>query len=58
MTRPDAEGGDAGANADETTVDRSADGELSWYVKGAILFVLLVIAFIVVVDLFEFAGAV
>lgn len=56
MAGPDVEDG---ASADEaTTVDRPGNGELSWYVKGAILFVLLVIAFIVVVDLFELAGAV
>jgi hypothetical protein len=56
MAGPDAEDG---VSADETaTVDRPGDGELSWYVKGAILFVLLVIVFVLVIDLFELVGAV
>jgi hypothetical protein len=54
----ETEDGDDADTSGGERVDRPADGELSWYVKGAILFVLLVIAFIVVVDLFEFAGAV
>jgi hypothetical protein len=39
-------------------VSHSENGSLPWYVKAAILLSLLVIVFVVVVDLFEFAGAV
>jgi hypothetical protein len=35
----------------------ASDDGLPWYVKAAIGLVLLIIAFIIVIDLFEFAAA-
>jgi hypothetical protein len=39
-------------------VERPGDAELPWYVKAAIVLVLLIVAFIVVIDVLELANAV
>ena len=39
-------------------VERPGDAGLPWYVKAAIVLVLLIVAFIVVIDVLELANAV
>lgn len=39
-------------------ITRSGDGTLPWYVRAAIVLVILVILFVLVIDVFELLGAV
>lgn len=41
-----------------TDADVRPDEGLPWYVKAVIVLVLLIVAFVLVIDLFELAGAV
>jgi hypothetical protein len=54
----DESGGEGASEAGAGTTTRAGEESLPWYVKAVIVFVLLVIAFVLVVDLFEFAAAV
>lgn len=58
MAEDDAESEAEGATGANANVTARADEGLPWYVKAAIVLVLLIVAFILVIDLFEFAAAV
>jgi hypothetical protein len=47
----------ANATAEAAPHDVATEG-LPWYVKAVIVLVLLIVAFVLVIDLFEFAAAV